>query len=236
MGFFSVDGGLYKFFTTLWSLIKINFLWLVFSIPIVTLGGATIAAFDVTMKMSDEHEGYVSHQFVRSFKKNFKNGIPFGIIMLVCIYLIWLTFSLFNQLEDSPIALLIAGMVMLFVFLLAFIYAYPLQARYYNTTFRTLKTSVDISVRYFLRTLLLIFVCFLELVVIMWNNLTMTIGLIIGPVCIMYTISAFAVRFFREIERDQPGSVQRAEEPEADEDEETAETADEVEESGGEDA
>lgn len=41
MKFFSVDGGLYKFISRLWDVIKLNFLWLLFSLPIVTMGAAT---------------------------------------------------------------------------------------------------------------------------------------------------------------------------------------------------
>ncbi len=93
MKFFSVDGGLYKFMQTLWSLFKINMLWIVFSIPIVTMGAATIAAYDVTLKMVDDEEGYVAHQFVRSFKANLKHGIPLGLLFLFCMYIVWLDFS-----------------------------------------------------------------------------------------------------------------------------------------------
>ena len=136
MGFFSVDGALYKFMQRLWDIFKINFLWMIFSIPIITLGGATIAAFDVTMKMVDEREGYVAHQFVKSFKANFKNGI-------------WLDFSLFNQIDGNPMILLIMGMVSAFIFVMAFLFAFPLQARYENTWIHTLKNSVDIATKFF---------------------------------------------------------------------------------------
>lgn len=206
MKFFGVDGGLYKFMQSLWGLFKINILWLVFSIPIVTMGAATIAAFDVTMKMVDEQEGYVAHQFMRSLKSNLKNGIPMGLLFLFCMYIVWLDFSLFNQIDGNPIILLIAGMITAFVFLLAFLYAFPLQARYENTLFRTLKNSADISMKYFLRTLSLIFVLFVEIIMIFWNTTTMFIGILIGPACIILTISGYAVYFFRQLEK-EPGAV-----------------------------
>lgn len=206
MKFFSVEGGLYKFMQSLWGLVKINFLWMIFSIPIVTMGAATIAAFDVTMKMVDEEDGYVAHQFVRAFKANLKNGIPLGLLFLFCLYVVWLDFSLFNQIEGNPIVLLIMGMVTAFIFLLAFLFAFPLQARYENTLIATLKNSADISAKFFLRTLSLIFVLFVEIVIIFWNNTTMFIGFLIGPACVMLTISGYARYFFRVLEK-EPGAL-----------------------------
>ena len=54
MKFFSVDGALYKFLSRLWDMVKLNFMWLLFSLPVVTVGAATVAAYSVTLKMVDE--------------------------------------------------------------------------------------------------------------------------------------------------------------------------------------
>ena len=79
MKFFSTDSPLYRFLTRLWDMIKLNFLWLVFSLPVVTMGAATVAAYSVTLKMVDEREGYVGRQFIKAFKENWKQGIPLGL-------------------------------------------------------------------------------------------------------------------------------------------------------------
>lgn len=213
MSFFSVDGGLYKFMRGLTDVFKINMLWLLFSLPIVTLGGATIAAFDVMMKMADNEEGYVGRQFVASFKKNFKCGIPYGLAFLICIYVVWFDFYNFEHMEGNPMILLIMGFLGAFVFLISFLYAFPLQARYENTFINTLRNSADISMKYFLRTLSLILVLFIEIVIICWNNMTMFIGFIIGPACIIYTISGYAKYFFRQLEK-EPGAVSNPEDKE----------------------
>lgn len=206
MKIFSVDGPIYKLIQKFFLLVKINFLWLVFSLPIITLGGATIAAHDVFLKEIAGEEGYTGSQFVQSFKKNFKNGIPYGILLLFCIYVVWLDFSLFEQIEDNPVVLLIMGMIAAFVFLISFLFAFPLQARYENTLIKTLKNSADISVRYFVRTLTLIIALAVEVAFFLWNATTLLFGILIGPASLMYTITAYAAIFFREIEK-EPGSV-----------------------------
>lgn len=188
------------------ALVKINLLWMLFSLPIITLGGATIAAFDVFLKMADDEEGYMGRQFVESFKKNFKNGIPYGLLLLFCSYVVWLDFSLFEQIEGNPIILLIMGMVAAFVFLLCFLFAFPLQARYENSLINTLKNSADISIRYFVRTLTLIIALAIEAAFFLWSSTTMFLGLLMGPACLIYTVTGYAKIFFREIEK-EPGSV-----------------------------
>ena len=62
MKFFSIEGPLYQFFSRLLDMIKLNFLWLLFSLPIITIGASTAAAFSVTLKMVDEREGYIAKQ------------------------------------------------------------------------------------------------------------------------------------------------------------------------------
>lgn len=203
MKLFSVDGGLYKFMDSLASVFKLNILWLLCSLPIVTSGAATIAAFDVALKMVDEQEGYIGKQFFKAFKANLKRGIPLGIMGLVCLYVVWLDFSLYDQIEDASVMFVVMGILAAFVFSLAFLYVFPLQARYENTIFRTLENSFNISLKYYARTLLLIIVLVVEFVIIMWNLTTMFIGALIGPACIIYTISGIAKPIFRELEQEQ---------------------------------
>lgn len=203
---FGTDGILYKIMQGLVNIIKINFLWMLFSLPVVTLGGATIAAFDVCMKMAGGEDGYVARDFVKSFRKNFKNGIAYGLLLLFCCYVVWLDFSLFDQLEGNPVILLIMGMVAAFVFLWMFLFAFALQARYENTLLRTLKNSSDIATRYFVRTLTLLVAIAAQVALFSWNMTTLFIGFLVGPACIILTISGYARVFFREIEK-EPGAV-----------------------------
>lgn len=211
MKFFSVDGPLYRFISRLWDMIKLNFLWLLFSLPIITIGAATVAAYSVTLKMVDETEGYVGRQFLKAFKENWKQGIPMGLLGLFALYVIYLDFELFNKLEGNPIIFLIAGIAAAFVFGISFIYAFPLSARYENTLFETLKNSARITTRYFVRTLFLAAVLAVEIFIGLFNTTTLFFAILIGPACLMLTVSGFAIYFFREIER-EPGSIREKEE------------------------
>lgn len=209
MKFFSVDSGLYKFMSTLWDIIKLNFLWVLFSLPIVTFGAATVAAFSVTNKMAEEKEGYIGRQFLKAFKENWKQGIPLGLIFLFCCYVVYLDYEL-HRVTGSTAAM-VFGILAVIFFLSMFLYAFALSARYENTLKNTLMNSIQISIKYFPRTIGLVVVLAIELVIFFFNETTLVFLILIGPACIIYTISGFAMYVFRRIESDNNGGEKEAE-------------------------
>jgi uncharacterized membrane protein YesL len=203
MGFFSVDSPLYKFISRLWDMMVLNFLWFVFSIPIVTIGASTVAAFSVALKMVDDEEGYITRSFVKAFKENLKQGILLGLLTLAAAYLVYLNFALFYAIEDNPIFLLIIGILTGVYLLLSLLYAYPLVARYKNSLINALRNSMQISLKYILRTLLLVFFVVVMIIIIFYNSITMVFGFLAGPAFIIFLISAFSKRIFQIIEKNQ---------------------------------
>ncbi len=202
MKLFSVDGPLYRFLSTLWNVVKINVLWLLCCIPIVTIGPATIAAFSVCLKIVDEREGYVGRQFIGAFRSNMRQGIPLGLLFVFCSYVIYLDFEINRVTEQGSWALIIFGIIACFVFGMTFIYAFPLSARYENTLRNTLKNSVAIATKFFVRTLVLVGICALEVFLFLWNSTTLFFGILIGPTCIFLTISGAAMYMFRQVEQE----------------------------------
>ena len=201
MKLFSIDGPLYNFFSRLLDMIKMNILWFLFSLPVVTIGASTAAAFAVTLKMVDEREGYIGKQFFTAFKANLKQGIPTGLLNLFFVYALYLDFQLFHAVEGNPILFLILGIAGSVICFGYFIYSYALMARYDNTLLNTLKNSMDISIRYFGRTIMIATVIAVEIMVFIFNTTTMFLGLLIGPAVIFLTISGPAMYIFRDIER-----------------------------------
>ena len=205
-GFFSVDSKLYKFMSKLTDLFKLNFLWLVFSLPIVTLGISTTAAYTVALKMAEGQEGYIGGEFLKAFKANWKQGFVMSFITIICVWAVYLDFRIFSVVEENAYVFLIVGIVAAYVLGFSLLYAYPLLARYENTILNTLKNSFRISMKYFLRSLLLVLLIAFEIAVMFWNLATLILIVIVGPAFIMLTVSSFAMIIFRELEK-VPGTV-----------------------------
>lgn len=199
----------------LWDIVKLNLLWLLFSLPIVTVGCSTIAAFSVTLKMSEDREGNVGRDFLKAFKENWKQGIPMSFIGIICFFSVYYDFQLYNAITENALPFLLIGVFATYIFTLSLIYAFPLLARYDNTVLNCLKNSFRLGMRYFGRTLMLVFVVALEIVIIAWNYTTMFVGLLMGPACIIFTISGVAMHIFRDMEK-IPGTTSN--DPEAFED------------------
>ena len=85
--FFDVNNPLMRFLTLLVDLVIVNLMTLVFMIPIVTAGGSLAAMNYVLLHLRRKDETYVMRMFIKSFKENFKQGIPEGLLFLlmVCI-------------------------------------------------------------------------------------------------------------------------------------------------------
>ncbi len=200
MKLFDINGPLYQFLSTFMNVLKVNVLLIIFSLPIITIGPAITAAFSVCLKMTDDTEGYVGRRFVKTFKDNLKQGIPMGLLFLFCCYVVYLDFEINRVLPEGSWALIIFGILACFVFGMSFIYAFPLLARYENTIMNTLRNSANIARRYFGKTILLVFIILVEVLLFSFSSTTIFFGILIGPTCIIFTISGFAMSFFKKIE------------------------------------
>lgn len=206
MKFFSVDSPFYRFLTRFMDVLKLNFMWILFSLPIITIGASTVAAMSVALKMVDDEEGYIGRSFIKAFKENWKQGIILGIIALIGIYAVYLDFQFFNAIEGNPIMFLIIGIVSCYLIFTGLIYAFPLVARYENTLVKTIKNSLDISRKYFGRTLFLAVLLAFEYVIFNFNTTMLFFGIIMGPAFVIFTVASVSKRIFQEIEK-EPGAV-----------------------------
>ncbi|MCI9073319.1 MAG: YesL family protein [Lachnospiraceae bacterium] len=207
MKFFSVDSPLYRFLSKLLDVIRLNFLWIIFSVPLVTIGASTVAALSVALKMADDEEGYIGRSFLKAFRENWKQGTALWLITAVALYAIYLDFQFFEALEGNPMIFLLVGILSIVVVVSALPYAYPLAARYENSLFRTIQNSIDITRRYVGRTLFLVFVLFLEFVLFQFNGTMLFFAILLGPGFMIYTVAAFSKRTFLLIEKEN-GTVQ----------------------------
>ena len=199
--FFSTDSKLYQFMSRLTDVFKLNILWLLCCLPIVTIGASTIAAFSVTLRMVEDKEGYVSKDFFKAFKANIKQGIPMTFILLLCIWVIYLDFQIYKVSEENSWIFLVIGIITAYIMTFSMLYVFPLLARYENTIFKSLKNSFSIGMKYFFRSIFLLIIVAIEVIIIMWNGTTLFVGVLIGPACIILTISGPAMHIFRLIDK-----------------------------------
>lgn len=201
MALFNINSGFFKFINRLLDVLFINLLWIICSLPIVTIGASTCAAFSITLKMVDDEEGYIAKTFFKAFKQNFKQGTLMWLITAPCVYMLYLLWQMVIKSEDIN-AIVIIGVILLTAIAISInLYSYPLIARYENSLKNIIKNSFGICVQFFIKTLILIAVVAVEIIIIMWNRWTLLAGIIIGPEFIIYTISGVSKKIFLQIEK-----------------------------------
>ena len=127
------------------NLLILNLFWVIGCIPIVTIGVSTIAAFTVTLKMTEGREGLsMTIQFWSAFVKNLKHGIPLTLLLLAGIWSVWVDWQIFDKIEGNPIGFLILALAVIFLLLVHFLYVFPLEARYENRLLMNLSNAREL--------------------------------------------------------------------------------------------
>ena len=180
----------------------VNLLWLLFSLPVVTVGAATCAAFYVTMKIVDNEDKNIFLMFWKGFKENFKQGTVMWAFTAPCIYAAYLLWGLVVVDDEFNYLVMIGAVLYTLLIAVIIVYAYPLIARYKNSLRNIVKNAVGVTMAYIKSTLFILMLVGLECAFIFWNQYTMFAGLSFGPGLIIYTISMVAKRSFQKIERD----------------------------------
>ncbi|MDS0525784.1 DUF624 domain-containing protein [Clostridium sp. SHJSY1] len=148
-GLFNPDNIFFRFMSRISDLMIINFLWIICSIPIVTIGASTTALYNVTLKLVDETEGYLFKNFFSSFRENFKKatilwfGILFAFFIIGVNIIFWIQFKSIT----GYIAICLV-LFSLFIFLFTEVYIFPILSRSNKTIKDTVKDAFILSIRY----------------------------------------------------------------------------------------
>ena len=200
MSIFNVNGRLYAAMSWLGQMLMLNLCWLLCCLPVLTAGAATTAAYAVLLKLCSGHEGYVVRDFFKAFRQNWKQGTVLWFITVAALYALYLDVQIVTK-TDAPVPVIVISIVAAVSVALSLLYAYPLCARYSNSVRSHLRNSFLLGIRHAGRTLFLLAVLALEAGIVFWNEKTLILLLLIGPMLFMYTVSGTAMRIFLEEEK-----------------------------------
>ncbi len=198
---YNADSRLAAFMGRLADVFLLNLLWLAFSLPLLTIGASTVAAFSVCLKLADGQDAPVARSFLAAFKENLAQGSLLWLVSAAAIYALYIDWQLVLGPEDPPLLLIIASIVSTVLAFCALVYAFPISARYRNGLFMNLANSVRLCFRFPGKTSLLLLLLLFEAALFSWNETMLLFGIAIGPMILIYTVGATARRIFAEVER-----------------------------------
>lgn len=157
MNLFSHDSLFARFLYMVADIITLHILWLVCSLPLITIGASTTALYYSCMKRIRTGEGYLSRNFFYSFRSNFRQATLIWLSLLATGFLLFTDFRI-GMATTSKMGsfMLISCSILLIPYLFICMYIFPIQAKFENRIFDNLKNALLMSFRHFPSTLLLL--------------------------------------------------------------------------------
>lgn len=166
---FSPDSKFMRMMSRLADLMVLNFIFLLTSVPIFTIGASVTALYTVCFRMGTVRENGVFKSYFRAFRDNFRQAT--GIWLLLLAFGVFtLVDALFFARIDGKLFYLFVPFAMLFIgILLVSGYAFPLLSQFSNTSRHTLKNALVLSLGYLPRSLLMTALNVFPLVTLLTN-------------------------------------------------------------------
>lgn len=152
----------------------LNGLWLILSLPIVTMGAATTALYYVSFKLVRDTEGAVFRQFFQAFKDNFVQatklwlallviGIFLGVDSYVLVHLRRTTTGTMAIIWTLLLAIIIAAFI---VYAIIMVFVFPLLSYFENDNITMVLNAFRMGVRYLFATIVILGIHFLVLYIV----------------------------------------------------------------------
>ena len=185
---FGYEGYFWAIMNALCDLVEISLLFLICSLPIVTLGASLCATFYVICKKVENSDQNLTRMFFHSWKTNLKQGL---LLEVVCCFafsgsILGFVALLRSNLPD------IVRYPLFSLFFLAFLFSYilfsisfMLQARYDDTFIHIIRNSLIAGVRQLPSTILLLVINIVSVLFCIWCTMKY------GYICLLVIIIIF---------------------------------------------
>ena len=153
---FGFDSKMYKIGMVIGEMFLLGILWLVFSLPLITIGASTTALYYVTTKKASGKDDYIYKPFIQAFKSNFVKSTSVYLILAATGFFIWTNLHILGQINLGWLGILV-NLALYFVLAhLAFIatHVFCIMARFETASvIAALRTGLYMSYRHFKTTL-----------------------------------------------------------------------------------
>lgn len=191
-----LDNIIVRALSRVFDLILLNILWLLCSVPFITIGASTTALYSVMLKIAANEEGYIIRGFWTAFKKNFKQSTLVWLILLAVGAVLGMDIMIISGKLQGVLlnaGLLLIGIVSV-IYLIELAFVFPIIAKFENSTLNIMKNAVLIPLTrlpFMLPILILTAAC---LILTFINQTTIMAGAVIWSV-IGAALLAFANSF-----------------------------------------
>lgn len=180
-----------RLMTRVFDLLLLNFIFIVTSLPIITIGPSLTALQTTMLKIVEKNESPPSKTYFNAFKENFKQASFLGTILFSLFVILLLNLNLIAKTATMPKLFGSLTYFFLILLLVYFVYLFPLIGKFKNSSFRLIKNVFLIAIGFLPYTITLLFMTFSLIFVAVFFN-TWVYGLIIY----FYLVIGFAFTSF----------------------------------------
>lgn len=157
--FFGQNNPLWNGMETVFDVCALNLLWLLCCLPVFTIGPSTTAFFYAQLALVRGEGSYVSKDFFRSFKQNFKQGILLGLPLTAAgAFLALDVFMCYRSGKGVYTFFMVFFAVMFLLWAFITLYAFPLLSKFEKSNKEILPWAFVLSIRHLGKTLLMLIV------------------------------------------------------------------------------
>jgi uncharacterized membrane protein YesL len=160
--FFNMENPIFSFLGKVCDVLFLSVIFVLFCIPVITIGPANTALYYATVKVIRRERGYLFREFFKSFKLNFKQGAILGIILTVMyviiafdLYAAWTSLGGTNSVSSILFGIYIAIAIILLCFSL---YIYPVLSRFEMPMKQLIKIVFFMSIKHLPSTIAMLVV------------------------------------------------------------------------------
>ena len=148
MNLFSLNSPFARGVNKLVMMLYVGILWFLCSLPILTMGAATAALYEVLFQAVKDQEGYIARRFFQAFRGNLKQGLQLGVPLVLAQIVFAFDFFYYSLFwgEGYQVQTIVFAVLSLLVLAL-FPFVFAAMAKFGNTASGHFRMAVTIMVR-----------------------------------------------------------------------------------------
>lgn len=180
MSIFNINGKFYSMMLKISDIVILNCLFIIMSIPLITIGANLTALYYVGFKIVQDEEYNVFKSYWKSFRENFKQATLLSIIMLVIGFSLSFYIKYFGVLNNTLSLMGILFLILVCIYLVNLIYIFPLLSRFEFTIKGLLSSLPLIATRYLFCTITVLLITIFPVVIFsLWLSEYLSLYLIV---------------------------------------------------------
>lgn len=169
MKFLNIDSPFMQVMNKVADLMILNLLTVVCMIPLITAGAALTAMHYQVLKIVRDEECYIVKGYFKAFRENFIQSTAIWLILLAIGLILGGDFLIMyaSETEFHIIFRAVLGAVAIFA-LFTLVYVFPVQAKFANPVFRTIKNALAMSILQAPKSVLMVILYFIPMVLMVF--------------------------------------------------------------------